>query len=525
MIRSAQCALLVASLLMPILGQASNTFDDVARSLRARHDKWWEIDGALRVRGSVFGNLDLDHGLTPSGQPLFPVSLSDPGQQILSSFDMRLRTDFGIYTPGGSLGIKVRLDVLDNLTFGELPDGHPTATTSQRPADSAIRVKRAWGLALTPIGYIAAGRMGTHWGLGMLSHGGDCDDCDSGDAGDRIAFITSLWGHLWAFSYDFTATGPLRPRDGGGPAVDFDPTDNVHTITFAFMNLRSPLARERRRKAGRFTAEYGAWVSHRWQENDIPADYLPIARPPQLTSAQSMVRDFRATAVDLWLRLTTRSMRLELEAAVVVGFIGQPSLIPGARLRDPIESLQIGVAFESEFGDPDGPVIGGLNLGFASGDPAPGFGATVGPTDPVAVAGDIDGPQAVPGVDNRVDNFRFHPDYRVDRILFREIIGTVTDAIYIRPHLRWRVATIGPGELTFRFAGIFSMAAEPNSTPGGDRLLGVELDPTLSYSALDGFTIAIDYAVLFPLAGLDNRVNGLAARPAQLGRLRLRYAF
>ena len=29
--------------------------------------------------------------------------------------------------------------------------------------------------------------------------------------------------------------------------------------------------------------------------------------------------------------------------------------------------------------------------------------------------------------DTTVDNFRFHPDYHVDRILFREIIGTVTE--------------------------------------------------------------------------------------------------
>ena len=41
--------------------------------------------------------------------------------------------------------------------------------------------------------------------------------------------------------------------------------------------------------------------------------------------------------------------------------------------------------------------------------------------------------------DNRIDNFRFHSDYRVDRILFREIIGTVTDAMYAKPHARLRL--------------------------------------------------------------------------------------
>ena len=32
------------------------------------------------------------------------------------------------------------------------------------------------------IGYLAGGRMGHHWGLGMLGNGGDCPDCDSGDS-------------------------------------------------------------------------------------------------------------------------------------------------------------------------------------------------------------------------------------------------------------------------------------------------------------------------------------------------------
>ena len=48
--------------------------------------------------------------------------------------------------------------------------------------------------------------------------------------------------------------------------------------------------------------------------------------------------------------------------------------------------------------------------------------------------GQFDGPQANLPRDRTVDNFRFHPDYHIDQILFREIIGTITDAIYIRPH-------------------------------------------------------------------------------------------
>ena len=41
-----------------------------------------------------------------------------------------------------------------------------------------------------PVGVLSAGRMGNHWGLGMLANGGDCLDCNGGDAVDRLAFIT-----------------------------------------------------------------------------------------------------------------------------------------------------------------------------------------------------------------------------------------------------------------------------------------------------------------------------------------------
>jgi hypothetical protein len=45
------------------------------------------------------------------------------------------------------------------------------------------------------------------------------------------------------------------------------------------------------------------------------------------------------------------------------------------------------------------------------------------------------------------------------------------------------------------------------------------------FDADDGFTIAIEHAVLFPLAGLDNPTLGLPAKPAQSIRLYLGYAF
>jgi uncharacterized protein (TIGR04551 family) len=511
-------------------------FIDAGQDIASQNGFGVAVGGYLRLRGELLHNLDLDRGLTPSGRPIFPVPASG-GQQFITG-DFRLRTDLALYAagsrvpllaPGSGVAVKLRVDVIDNLAFGSTPDGTPASTTMQRsPSQAAFRIKRAYGEVLTPIGLIAAGRVGNHWGLGMLSNGGDCWECDSGDSADRVALITPMFGHLLAFAYDFSSSGPIATRKDGVRPVDLEPTDNVHTVSFAVLRFKSELTRERRRQAGLTTVEYGAVVTHRWQDNDVPASYLPVAQARPLVGADLVARGLSITGVDGWFRISHPYFRIEAEGAALFGRISQPSLIPGVSLPKPVDSTQIGVAVETDFGPANGPVQGGLDFGYASGDPAPGFGAYPGLNQGVPRKGDLDGPQAIPPNDYRVDNFRFHPDYRIDRILFREIIGTVTDAIYVRPHIRWRIARLGRGELALHTALVASMAADPSSTLTGARPLGVELDPTLSYNSGFGLGIALEYAVLFPLAGLnniDNPAMPIPAKPAQLGRLRATFAF
>ena len=511
-------------LLAPASARATG-FTDIGDDIRDRVDFAVELHGLMRFRAELLHNLDLDRGPTPSGRPLFPVPLGDPGGQTLTHADMRLRSDVAFYAPGGAVAVKLRLDFLDNLALGSLPEGTPSVTTTQRSPDAPIHVERAYGEVLTPVGLLAAGRMGSHWGLGMLANGGDCADCDSGDSADRVAFLTPVAGHVWAVAYDFSSTGPFVDRRAPGRVVSLDPADDVHGLTLAVLDFRTDGARERRRRAGRTTIEYGAYVAHRWQDRDVPASYLSVAHDVALSPAQSVARGFTATAFDVWGRLTFPGARIELEAAVLVAGIDQASLIPGVRLRDPVESLQWGAVLESAFGDPTAPFGAGIDAGIASGDPAPGFGAFPGALDASPQPGDLDGPQATPGRDDRVDNFRFHPDYRVDRILFREIIGTVTDAVYVRPHARLAVWRHPTGELAAQLAAIASFAVEPASAPGGERPLGVELDPTLVYRSHDGFHVALEYAVLFPLGGLENPPLGLSPKPAQLLRARLGFVY
>ena len=490
-----------------------------------------ELHGFFRVRGDWLNNLDLDRGTTPSGLPLFAVPLGDPTGQSLFTADMRLRTDLAIYAPFAAAAVKVRADLVDNLVLGSTPVLSPGTGNAPTPAASPgqfpstlLRIKRAYGEILTPVGYFAAGRMGNMWGLGVMSNGGDCLDCNLGDQADRVAFVTSLGQHLWALAYNFSAVAPVQYRKDAQRQLVLDPSTDVQSVTFAVMNIKDDYTRHRRRRAGKWTLEYGVFGSYRWQNNDVPAAYLPGAEGTTLTPSSVMRRGYKAGVVDAWLRFQTPGFKLEAEAAMLFAEAEQASLIPGVLLRDRVRSLQAGGAIETTIGAPGSVFIGGLNAGAASGDPAPGFGAFP-PAGSTPRAGELDGPQLDLPRDARIDNFRFHPDYRVDRILFAEIVGTVTDAWYVRPWAKTRLLEFRSYVLELQADATFSRAFYASSTPGNDASLGMELHGALTWASKDGFDILAEYAVLFPFAGFDNPAQNLSAQPAQLARVRLAWRF
>ncbi len=507
-----------------VLGTSPSGLGAHGEDLLVREKIEVKVSGFFRLRGDLLHNLDLDRGTTPSGLPLFAVPLSDPLAQDLAVSDMRLRTDLAIYAPFAAAAVKVRADLIDNLVLGSTPSLSPGTGNAPTPAaspgqlpSSLIRLKRAYGEVLTPFGYFAAGRMGNQWGLGMLSNGGDCLDCNLGDAADRLVFVTALVGHLWAVAYDFSAVGPTENRRDGQRQLVFDNAVDVRSVTFAWMNVKDDVSRRRRTRADKLTFEYGAFVSHRWQGFDAPESYLNVANPV-------MRRGYRAIAADGWARLTAPSFRIEIEGAMLFAQADQASLLPGVLLRDPVQSAQFGAAIESQFGANDSVFVGGLNAGYASGDPAPGFGAFP-PAGRTATPGELDGAQVNVPRDNRIDNFRFHPDYRIDRILYAEIIGTVTDSLYVRPWGRARLLDFSSSQVNLKASGTLSRSIFAPSTPGNDAALGLELHTSLTWESKDGFDVLAEYAVLFPFAGLSNPQQGLNALPAQLARLRLAWKF
>ena len=381
-------------------------------------------------------------------------------------------------------------------------------------------MKRAYGEALTPFGLLAAGRMGSTWGLGMLANGGDCADCNCGDAADRIAFITPLAGHICALAYDFNQIGPFvassrrqHRRSTSSPSAD------VHTVTFALPPLQgrrcraSAAASPARRPSS--TARTSRTAG---RTNDVPGDLPARPRSPSPSPAsQVMARGYQATAVDGWARVTHPLVpHRGRVGALLVGVDQQASLIPGVLYHEPVTAQQIGARARERVRRAGVALRRGARRRLRERRPSPGFGAFPVVGAPPAQPGDLNGPKANPPTHTTVNNFRFHPDYLVDRILFREIIGTVTGAVYAPPaRALGRHAHRAPAPSRRSVAGdrlVRRLRRERRRA--GRRRSASRSTPRSPTRSRDGFGVALEYAVLFPLAGLDNPL----AQPQRLSR-------
>jgi uncharacterized protein (TIGR04551 family) len=251
---------------------------------------------------------------------------------------------------------------------------------------------------------------------------------------------------------------------------------------------------------------YGVHYMYRVQRFD------PVAWAENPTDPNATRRELRNAAVhvpDLWAKFERKDFRVELEAAAVLGTLDAEIGPEGAQRQETLTLIQFGAVAQGEYRFMEGQLRLALEAGFASGDRAPGLGnrpgrLSSGPNGN-PVPNDIDGRQfacdAVNCSDSLIKNFRFNRDYRPDLILYREILGGVTDSIYVKPTLTYSVAE------GFDIFGsvIGSGAAFRESTPSGkSRMLGFEIDAGASYETEDGFIASVRWGILFPQRGLES---------------------
>lgn len=504
-------------------------------------------NGSFRLRSLAAINYDLDTDGTSAILPPLETYVSgaapdkeenaivDPDKDSQWSTNMRLRIEPQIQITEG-IGVHLEVDLLDNVVLGANPargtdDLRPdlslglTNSSQVSPRErawyeDAVQVNEAYGIAATLFGELRAGRMDDHWGLGMWLNDGDCKDCDYGTNVDRIMVRTGMAGYYGMATIDFPDEGltTQTPFRLGGQPYDLSQVDDADQYTFAVMS--KALTREelemRQKKLlddDAVVAEGGILYRYRTQAGQFDPTALgnqPLApdSPPTLAYYGASLHVFDLSGDLTWQPDYDTLVNIRLEALLGFGTINNTSGLPVGGDSEPTVSdavncfdetiraanadrclendeniLQYGLALESDI-KLKSPVTFGINAGLASGDTARNWGT--------------DGSQ-------NFNFFRFNPDYHVDLILFRNVIGTVTNAAYYNPHLSVEFLKGSDRHMQFDVDGIFSHALNADATPGGQSMLGVEFDGALRYIVLDVFEAALEAGILFPLEGLAAR--------------------
>jgi uncharacterized protein (TIGR04551 family) len=504
-----------------------------------------DLHGYFRFRGDLMKAMDLGlhrRGLdgtfesVDNSYPQFTRSASNR-EDTLTGANIRFRLEPTINI-SEDVRIMAQIDMLDNLVLGSTPAGYPAngytpivaLSDTQHPPVSglnsvkdSILVKRVWGDVRTPVGTLRFGRMGSHWGLGMLANDGgpvyrnngpyvtnidpfspvgQCFDCDHGSTVDRILFITNLFGHHVIPMIDFSSEGPTSNYTNGlsGQPVDLDQLDDVNSYSLIIEKRDKPEDIRDALEQDEYVLNYGVFFTFRNQALDAiefnTADFGATDGESQAIE-NFAVRDMQSYIPDIWVRLMWGKLRIELEFAAVFGKIkydtlqanldSDGELIDDTTIRgQKADLLQLGGVLQADYTMLNNQLILGMEIGFASGDDSPGFGINPFEEDQQA--------------DQELNNFRFNLDYHVDMILWRNIIGTVTDALYFKPSLQYNISE----GLGTKVSAIYSSAIYKESTRGKEHPLGLEFDLDFFYFSGDHFHAGISYGILIPLAGMND---------------------
>jgi uncharacterized protein (TIGR04551 family) len=238
--------------------------------------------------------------------------------------------------------------------------------------------------------------MPDHWGLGMLANAGNgLDDDFSTDVG-RIMGTTKVLGFYLSAMYDFANEGKL----GAGSGVDRPGYDGSQVQDFD---------------------RYGFAVVRRVPDEDEDAvlargDVLlnggarfQVSSAGSVLTSANAFKDLRATLYtpDVWAQLRFGKLRLELEAAWIVG-----SMLNRADNRTTQYVSQLGGALESELRLVNDKLGLYLYAGGATGDSeVEGLSSDANFVDHAGLSGSQSADSSLNN--HRVSSFRFHPAYPV----------------------------------------------------------------------------------------------------------------
>ncbi|MEC7750686.1 MAG: TIGR04551 family protein [Myxococcota bacterium] len=490
-------------------------------------------DVQVKARIDLFDNVVL--GTNPDSYPGLTANPSAP----ISLFSSSARSpEAGVNSPVDSIRVKqVYGDVLlpiGRLRFGRMPSNFGLGLLSNDGEEDPA---------------------GRHHSRG--------EQADGGDSADRIMFLTKLRGIILGAGWDFAGEGPFGGGHGTGAnrsyqhiegrqLYDLSEADDVDQYVFVVAKADRGEALDKLLASGKSSTNYGGYFVYREQRQDFPGPTSALVssgswygRPfngsfPKVTTdgVEGVVpRAATAQILSLWFRHLTRRLRVEAEVVGITAQVGsfatdgtqvpaEDEVAEKISMID-IDVRQLGAALETDYTLKGGKITVGFDTGYASGDSHAGWGLRPG-TGQLGGSGarlygdtrqfgcrdyekESDATLSECGgidlFDKNITNFRFDPSYRVDLILFREVIGGITDAYYFKPHIAYKLRP----NLRLDGALIYSRAVFKESTPGDANDLGVEMDLGLRLELKNRFGLHLDYGLLLPLDGMD-MARGVASR-------------
>jgi len=514
----------------------------------------FEHHGMFRFRPEMLVGGDLGPGSSSVPEPIGLATGVQPDASALTWASIRLRYEPTMFI-GSNLEIHLGLDALDNYVLGSHPvaAGRPDLVTdllgdSQVPPSSgsvgwkdALVVRQAWmrWLAFDLID-LRAGRMADHYGLGIYRNDGACEDCDFGSIVDRVGASFSVSGFRIEAAWEYTAVGATSDlafaadRAADGQPKDLGQEDDVTTyvlkvgsypVTLAELNERAILLDDKREWAVDWSL-FSAFIDQpRSSSEQLDEASVECAAEGELANGQPVqgydcIRLFRRDAFfwrpGLWVRAESRpasdeQIRVELELGGVFGEIAHPQrLFEGD--DEVAKTFQgLGLALEVEW---HRAALGlGIDAGFATGDDGEHIGVLDG-QDVVDPDDDAYATNDALRRNTNITSYFFNRDYHLDLILFRQVIGAVTNAAYFKPWVSADVLRTDDVKLSVRFDALYALAMRPSGTPGDGSSWGLELDAKVMLDLRSGFNASLAVGVLVPLDALDNADTGASAEPA-----------
>ncbi|MBK7071560.1 MAG: TIGR04551 family protein [Myxococcales bacterium] len=516
------------------------------RDTRKKYDVV-RLDGYLRGRGDWFKNLNLGFaddpafGGAPFAQPLTcratPATAVTGCDDTITSSNLRLRLE-PRFELSNTMAVHTQIDLLDNVVMGSTPDGSapfgafggggtvPPLAGGNSDRNSIV-VRRAWGEVATALALIKFGRMPDHFGLGIVANSGrraDSDyatwetlwmpgaeanvggandtsmdlDSDYGDTVDRLMISAEVPGTALraAAAYDYPATGLTTGQTdaavGASQPWDLDDTDDVSQWMLAVAKMDAPADFQEQMDRGDLALNFAGRLTYRSQDLDYDASGFTTGGA---ADPDAFVRRGVSQYIgDAWVKLGYKKVLFEAEVAGAVGSVDSVSdIVPGTGEggAHQVDIRTLGAVARVHTTAFDDKLGYGLELGLATGDDADN--AVEGRTH-------LRNASFTPAAnDHSMSRFVFDPDYKVDLILFRELIGAVSNAFYVRPRMSYKLTK----SITFRAQNVTSAAMKTVSTPGNDTFWGTEFDGDLGYDS-GGFHMGLAYGVLFPLAAMDH---------------------